>query len=66
MTGGVLLGSNVWVSQGVAGILGVILIALVGFLSIPAIVQAAVVGGVTTGCGPISEIGQLAGMLMVG
>ncbi len=66
MTGGVLLGSNVWVSQAVAGTLGVILIALVGFLSIPAIAQAAAIGGVTTGCGPISEIGQLAGMLIGG
>lgn len=65
MTGGVLLGSNFWVSQAASGILGVILIALVGFLSVPAIAQAASVGG-ATGCGPISEIGQLAGMLVGG
>ena len=66
MTGGVLLGSSFWVSEAVAGILGVILIALVGFLSIPAIAQAATIGGAATGCGPIAEIGQLAGMLIGG
>ena len=65
MAGGVLLGSNFWVSEAVSGILGVILIALVGFLSIPAIARAASVGG-ATGCGPISEIGQFAGMLIGG
>ena len=65
MTGGVLLESNFWVSEAVSSILGVILIALVGFLSVPAIAQAASVGG-ATGCGPISEIGQLAGMLVGG
>lgn len=66
MTGGVLLGSSMWVSEAVAGVVGVILIALVGFLSIPAIAQAATVGGGTRGCGPIAEIGQLAGMLIGG
>ena len=65
MTGGILLGSNFWVSEAVSGVLGVILIALVGFLSIPAIAHATSVGG-ATGCGPISEIGQLAGMLIGG
>jgi len=66
MAGGALLGSSFWVSEAVAGILGVILIALVGFLSIPAIAQAATIGGAATGCGPIAEIGQLAGMLIGG
>ena len=65
MTGGVLLGSNCWVSEAVSSVLGVMLITLVGFLSVPAIAQAASVGG-ATGCGPISEIGQLAGMLVGG
>ena len=65
MTGGILLGSNFWVSEAVSGVLGVILIALVGFLSVPAIAHAASVSG-ATGCGPISEIGQLAGMLIGG
>jgi hypothetical protein len=50
----------------VAGILGVILIALVGFLSIPAIARAVTIGGTAAGCGPIAEIGQLAGMLIGG
>jgi len=66
MAGGVFLGSNIWVSQAVAGVVGVIVIALVGFLSIPAISQAAAIGGGTIGCGPITEIGQLAGMLIGG
>jgi hypothetical protein len=66
MTGGVLLGSSFWVSEAVVGILGVILIALVGFLSIPAIAQAVTIGGTAAGCGPIAEIGQLAGMLIGG
>ena len=65
MTGGVLLGSNLWVSEAVSSIFGVIVIALVGFLSVPAIARAASAGG-ATGCGPISEIGQLAGMLIGG
>ena len=43
-----------------------ILIALVGFLSIPAIARAATIGGVSIGCGPITETGQLAGMLIGG
>ena len=54
MTGGIMLGSNFWVSEAVSGVLGVILIALVGFLSIPAIVHAASVSG-AIGCGPISR-----------
>jgi hypothetical protein len=66
MTGGALLGSSFWVSEAVAGILGVSLIALVGFLSIPAIAQAVTIGGAATGCGPIAEIGQLAGTLIGG
>ncbi len=65
MTGGVLLASNMWISEAISSLLGVILIALVGFLSVPAIARAASVGG-ATGCGPISEIGQLAGMLIGG
>ena len=66
MTGGVFLGSNLWVSEAVSNILGVMLIALVGFLSVPAIAQAASASGVSMGCGPIAEIGQLAGMLIGG
>lgn len=66
MTGGVLLGSNLWVSEAVSNILGVILITLVGFLSVPVIAQAASATGVSMGCGPIAEIGQLAGMLIGG
>ena len=66
MAGGVLLRSNFWVSEAVSGVLGIILIALVAFLSIPAIARAATVGSGILGCGPIAEIGQLAGMLIGG
>lgn len=66
ITGGVFLGSNLWVSQAASGILGVILIALVGFLSIPVIAQSAFLSGTVTGCGPVAEIGQLAAMLIGG
>jgi hypothetical protein len=66
MAGGVLLRSNFWVSEAVSGVLGIILIALVGFLSLPAITRAAAVGSSTLGCGPLGEIGQLAGMLIGG
>jgi hypothetical protein len=65
MTGGTLLGSNFWVSEAVSGMLGIMLIALITFLSIPALAQAASVSS-ATGCGPIAEIGQLAGMLIGG
>ena len=66
IAGGVLLRSNFWVSEAVSGSLGIILIALVGFLSLPAITRAATVDSSTLGCGPIAEIGQLAGMLIGG
>jgi len=65
MTGGVLLASNFWVSEAVSGIFGVIVIALIAFLSLPAIAHAASVNG-ATGCGPVAEIGQLSGMLIGG
>ena len=66
IAGGTLLGSNIWVSEAVSGILGVILIALVGFLSIPAIAQIIPTGDGMRGCGPVSEIGELAAMLIGG
>lgn len=66
IAGGTLLGSNIWVSEAVSGILGVILIALVGFLSIPAIAQIIPTGDGMRGCGPVSELGELAAMLIGG
>jgi hypothetical protein len=66
IAGGSLLGSSFWVSEAVTGVLGVILIALIGFLSIPAIARAATIDGAAAGCGPIAEVGQLAGMLIGG
>lgn len=65
MAGGVLLGANFWVSEAVLSVLGLTAITLVGFLSVPAIARSAFVGG-TTGCGPVSEVGQVAGMLIGG
>ncbi len=66
IAGGVVLRSNFWISEAISGIFGIILIALVGFLALPAITRAAAVGNSTLGCGPIAEIGQLAGMLIGG
>jgi hypothetical protein len=63
MAGGVLLGANFWVSEAVLSVLGVTVITLVGFLSVPAIARSASVSS-ATGCGPMSEVGQLAGMLI--
>ena len=42
-TGGVLLGSGIWVSEAVAGVLGVIVIALFGFMAVPVLAQSALV-----------------------
>lgn len=65
MAGGVLLGANFWVSEAASSVLGVIVITLIGFLSVPAIARSASVSG-ATGCGPMSEMGQMAGMLIGG
>ena len=66
MVGGVVLRSNFWISEAISGIFRIILIALIGFLSLPAITRATAISSSRLGCGPIAEISQLAGMLMGG
>ena len=39
-TGGVFLGSGIWVSEAVAGVLGVVVIALFGFLAVPVLARS--------------------------
>jgi len=61
---GALLGTNLWVAEAVAGVLGILVVVLFGFMGLPAIVRAASVGTVGGSCGPISEVGQFAGSLI--
>ena len=64
-TGGVLLGSGIWVSEAVAGVLGVVVIALFGFMAIPVLAQSAHVAA-DVGCGPVVEIGQFSALVIGG
>lgn len=64
-TGGLFLGSGMWVSEAVAAVLGVTVIALFGFLAIPVLARSAFVAA-NVGCGPVIEIGQFSAMLIGG
>ena len=64
-TGGLFLGSGMWVSQAVAAVLGVTVIALFGFLAIPVMARAASVAA-NVGCGPVIEIGQFSALVIGG
>lgn len=64
-TGGLFLGSGMWVSEAVAAVLGVVVIALFGFLAVPVMASAANVAA-NMGCGPVIEIGQFSAMLIGG
>ena len=64
-TGGLFLGSGMWVSEAVAAVLGVVVIALFGFLAVPVMASAANVAA-NVGCGPVIEIGQFSAMLIGG
>lgn len=64
-TGGVLLGSGIWVSEAVAGVLGVIVIALFGFMAVPILAQSALVAA-DVGCGPVVEIGRFSALIIGG
>ena len=61
-----MIGSSMWVGQAIAGIVGVVIIALVGFLAIPAIVRSVTSNNAVLGCGPIAEIGQFSALLIGG
>lgn len=65
VTSSSVIGANLWVAEGIAGIAGVVFLALFAFLGVPQLVNAALAsipGG--NGCGPIGELGSLsAGMI---
>lgn len=60
-----VIGANLWVAEGLAGIAGVVMLALFAFLGVPQLVNAALVSMPSgSGCGPIGELGTLsAGMI---
>lgn len=64
-TGGLFLGSGLWVSEAVAAVLGVVVIALFGFLAIPVLARSAFVAA-NVGCGPVIEIGQFSALVVGG
>ena len=64
-SGGVFLGSGIWVSQAVASVLGLIVIALFGFLAVPVIARSAFIAS-NVGCGPVIEIGQFSALVIGG
>ena len=66
LASGQMIGSSMWVGEAIAGILGVVIIALVGFLAIPAIVRSVTANNAILGCGPIAEIGQFSALLIGG
>ena len=64
IVGGQMVGSPVWVGQAVVGVVGIVIIALVGFLAIPQIVRSVNSPDAVVGCGPIVEIGQFSALLI--
>jgi len=64
LAGGQMIGSSMWVGEAIAGIIGVVIIALVGFLAIPVIVRSVTANNAVLGCGPIAEIGQFSALLI--
>ena len=64
-TSGVFLGSGIWVSEAVTGAVGVVVIALFGFMAIPVLAQSALVAA-EVGCGPAVEIGQFSAIVIGG
>ncbi len=66
LSGGQMIGSSMWVGEAIAGIVGIAIIALVGFLAIPVIVRSVTSNNAVLGCGPIAEIGQFSALLIGG
>ena len=64
LAGGQMIGSSMWVGEAIAGIVGVVIIALIGFLAIPVIVRSITANNAVLGCGPIAEIGQFSALLI--
>src|SRR6185369_2457230 len=59
------IGAQRWVQQSIGSIVGVIAVIVFAFLVVPVIVQAGSVKNAGT-CGPISELGGFAAMLIGG
>jgi hypothetical protein len=67
VTSGAVIGANLWIWQGVAGMAGVVILALFAFLGVPQIVKAALVALPSGyGCGPIGELGTFSAGLIGG
>lgn len=66
LAGGQMMGSSMWVGEAIAGIVGIAIIALVGFLAIPSIVVSVTSNQAGVGCGPVVEIGQFSALLIGG
>jgi hypothetical protein len=64
IVGGQMVGSPVWVGEAVMGVVGIAIIALVGFLAIPQIVHSVNSPDSVVGCGPIVEIGQFSALMI--
>lgn len=64
IAGGQLVGSPIWVGEAIAGVVGIVIIALVGFVLVPQIVRSVSYDNVVTSCGPIAEIGQFSALLI--
>jgi hypothetical protein len=64
IVGGQMVGSPIWVGEAVVGVVGIVIIALVGFLAIPQIVRSVNSPDAVVGCGPIVEIGQFSALLI--
>jgi hypothetical protein len=64
IVGGQMIGSPVWVGEAVVGVVGIAIIALVGFLAIPQIIRSVNSSDAMVGCGPIVEIGQFSAVLI--
>lgn len=64
MAAGRMVGSAFWIGEAVAGVAGIVIIALVGFLAVPQIVRSVSSAGAAVGCGPIAEIGQFSALLI--
>ena len=67
VSSGAVIGANLWVWEGIAGIAGVVMLALFAFLGVPQLVRAALTAMPSgRGCGPIGELGTLSAGLIGG
>jgi hypothetical protein len=62
-----VIGANLWVAEGLAGVAGVVSLALFAFLGVPQLVNAALTSSPSGGgCGPIGELGSLSAGIIGG